>query len=83
MGITDKGLKASPKAILPHTAFWNWLFEKVGGRYVRAERGLIALRNRSKAYRLQGMRSTLCAEAAVTDLVGLMGQQEGKRVERP
>lgn len=75
--------KVAPLQVMPHSKAWAWAFEKADGRYLRGSRCLDALRNRSRAYRLQGMRSDLCAEAAVTDLAGLMDDQEGKKVERP
>ena len=69
--------------VLPHTNVWAWVFEKDSlGRYVRAQRCLNALRLRSKAYRRAGVSSTLCAEAALTDLAGHMGRFDAERAER-
>ena len=54
---------------------WGWLFEKRGSSYIRAERGLIAIRNRSKQYGLAGWPVQLCADQAIIDI--------GEHVVRP
>jgi len=69
---------ANPSSLNPlkAEAVWQWLFKRSRANgpslYVRAEKALLGIRLRAKAYRKAGTELNRCTEATLMELVGHM-----------
>lgn len=71
--VTARQVKPLPPSILILLSSWLFTPGANGSRYLRAEKALLAIRLRSKAYRLAGVRNSL--DAALGDLLAILGEE--------
>jgi hypothetical protein len=86
--INSKGGKVTARQVKPlmpseSNALFGWLFTPGanGSRYRHAEKCLLAIRLRSKVYRLAGVRNSI--DAVLGDLLAMLGESSALNLREP
>ena len=89
--LLTKGGKPQPSTqlitIRQHQLLWDYIFEKesgaTGSTLLRYDKVISAIRLRSKAYRLAGVKPASCTDTALKELAGHITVPEVKRLIPP